>query len=122
MWATALRPLADEGVKTAPTVARSLPWGGATVRPAGAGRSSFNVNGPTLTMPDQNDVTTSHSPRATLGPKAVNAERRRRGHLRELCDEVLASFRVAKSKELISASEHAESKALLAGLTKVSLR
>ena len=122
MWATALRPAADEGLGATPSVARSLPWGGATDRPAGAGRSSFNVNGPTLTMPDQNDVTTSDSSRTTLGPKAVSAERRRRGHLRELCDEVLASFRVAKSKELISASEQAESKALLAGLTKVPLR
>jgi hypothetical protein len=47
----------------------------------------------------------------------VSRDRRERSRLRELCDEVLASFRVAQSRELISEGELAESRALLATMT-----
>lgn len=53
----------------------------------------------------------------TTGPMRVSCERRARGRLRELCDEVLASFRAAQSRELISEGELAESRALLATMT-----
>jgi hypothetical protein len=55
--------------------------------------------------------------RRIAGPMQVSRERRERGRLRELCDEVLASFRVAQSRELISEGELAESRALLATMT-----
>jgi hypothetical protein len=51
------------------------------------------------------------------GPTRVPQDRRQRGRLRELCDEVLASFRVARSRELISEREKAESREMLASLT-----
>ena len=51
------------------------------------------------------------------GPMHVSRDRRERSRLRELCDEVLASFRVAQSRELISEGELAESRALLATMT-----
>ena len=51
------------------------------------------------------------------GPLRVSQDRRERSRLRELCDEVLASFRVAQSRELISERELAESRALLATMT-----
>lgn len=51
------------------------------------------------------------------GPVAVSRERRERSRLRDLCDEVLASFRAAQSQELISEREVVESRALLATMT-----
>ena len=51
------------------------------------------------------------------GPMRVSEERRERSRLRELCDEVLASFRAAHSRELISEHELAESRKLLATMT-----
>jgi hypothetical protein len=36
------------------------------------------------------------------GPIRVASDRRRRTHLRDLCDEVLASFRVASDRDPIS--------------------
>jgi len=59
---------------------------------------------------------------STAGPKRVTRERRERSRLRELCDEVLASFRVAQARELISEGELAESRALLATMTPVLSR
>ena len=56
------------------------------------------------------------------GPVRVNSERRQRSRLRDLCDEVLASFRAAQSRELISADELAESRAMLATMTPVLSR
>lgn len=54
---------------------------------------------------------------STTGPARVSTERRQRGRLRDLCDEVLASFRIARSQELISERELAESRAMLASMT-----
>ncbi len=54
---------------------------------------------------------------STTGPVRVSRDRRERSRLRELCDEVLASFRAAQSRELISENELAESRALLATMT-----
>ena len=48
------------------------------------------------------------------GPKAVRSDRRRRTRLRELCDEVLASFRLASERDPISAEDRAEALTLLA--------
>jgi len=57
------------------------------------------------------------TPTKVTGPVPVKQDRRERSRLRELCDEVLASFRVAQSRELISERELAESRELLATMT-----
>jgi hypothetical protein len=48
------------------------------------------------------------------GPNLVPANRRTRVRLRELCDEVLASFRVARDRDLISDGDRADAQAMLA--------
>ncbi len=64
------------------------------------------------------DTTKSSTSRhAVEGPRPVKQDRRQRGRLRDLCDEVLASFRVARSRELISERELAESREMLASMT-----
>jgi hypothetical protein len=74
-------------------------------------------------MNEMPDITkkSARSP-IVAGPKRVSRERRERSRLRELCDEVLASFRVAQSRELISEGEMAESRALLATMTPALTR
>ena len=52
--------------------------------------------------------------RATPGPRPVTSERRYQMRLRELCDEVLASYRIAADQELFSDAEREEARALLA--------
>ena len=47
-----------------------------------------------------------------VGPKPVGAERRNRYHLRELCDEVLASHRVASDRDLFSDDDRREAQAI----------
>lgn len=68
-------------------------------------------------MSDMRDMTTKCAKTTGTGPVPVSSERRQRSRLRDLCDEVLASFRAAHSKELISEGELAESRALLATMT-----
>ena len=54
------------------------------------------------------------SPSSELsGPRAVRSDRRRRTRLRDLCDEVLASFRLASDRDPISAQDRAEAMTLL---------
>ena len=52
------------------------------------------------------------TPRART--RAINADRRTRMRLRELCDEVLASYRVAKARDLFDETERNEARAVLA--------
>jgi hypothetical protein len=44
-------------------------------------------------------------------------DRRQRARLRELCDEVLASYRVASGSEPLSAQERREARTMLDGFT-----
>jgi len=67
-------------------------------------------------MRDKTNTTVKSVTKVT-GPMPVKQDRRERSRLRDLCDEVLASFRVAQSRELISEQELAESRAMLATLT-----
>ena len=46
----------------------------------------------------------------------MNAERRTRARLRELCDEVLASYRVAQGRDIISEDERREARSILSRL------
>jgi hypothetical protein len=45
------------------------------------------------------------------------ADRRTRLRLRDLCDEVIASFRLASGRDLLSDAERSEARATLARLT-----
>lgn len=62
----------------------------------------------------------SASARPAVGPTPVPSDRRRRARLRDLCDEVLASFRVASERDLFTERDRAEGKALLAIIAPMS--
>ena len=49
--------------------------------------------------------------------RTTPADRRTRLRLRDLCDEVIASFRAASGHELLSDAERAEARATLARVT-----
>jgi hypothetical protein len=57
---------------------------------------------------------------AGAGPSNVPDNRRTRHHLRELCDEVLASYRAAKSRELFAEDERNEARAILARIVPLA--
>lgn len=51
-----------------------------------------------------------------MGPRR-GSDRRLRTRLRELCDEVLASYRVAQGEDLVTPDERQEAEQLLRNLT-----
>lgn len=55
-------------------------------------------------------------PRKSVAARSKSADRRTRLRLRDLCDEVLASYRVARECDLWSAGEREEAKSMLSGL------
>jgi hypothetical protein len=57
---------------------------------------------------------------AGKGPRRVPDNRRTRHHLRELCDEVLASYRAAKSYDLFAEDERDEARAILARIVPLA--
>lgn len=63
-----------------------------------------------ITMSDTNSSRTSR----TMGSAAPAAERRTRLRLRELCDEVLASYRVATGRELFTDADRQAAAKLIA--------
>ena len=67
----------------------------------------------------KNDVANGsiRRPRKTVAARATSADRRTRLRLRDLCDEVLASYRVARECDLWSAAARSEAKRMLSGLT-----
>jgi hypothetical protein len=54
-------------------------------------------------------------------PRSETTDRRRRRHLRDLCDEVLASYRVAAGKDLFSETDRADGRALFAQIAGSSV-
>jgi len=60
-----------------------------------------------------------HSPdrRSSRRPAANSSDRRQKSRLRDLCDEVLASFRVASDRDPISSEDRAAAGQILARLT-----
>ena len=61
-------------------------------------------------------VQTNRSGDASRAPRAINssaADRRQRLHLRELCDEVLASWRTAQGRELFSEEDRRMGRAMV---------
>lgn len=57
-----------------------------------------------------------------LGPQNVPSERRNRRRLRELCDEVIASYRLASDRDVISESERADARVLLSQIAPLTAR
>ena len=55
--------------------------------------------------------------RAPVGPRRGRKERRLRGRLRELCDEVLASYRIAQGADLVTQDERDAAEHMLRSLT-----
>jgi len=56
---------------------------------------------------------TSRASTTLSGPRRVASDRRRRTHLRDLCDEVLASFRLASDRDPISEQDRQAAMELL---------
>ena len=56
----------------------------------------------------------------TVGPRPVSSDRRERRRLRDLCDEVLASFRVASDRDPISEQDRVMAMQLLPRLTPLA--
>lgn len=57
-----------------------------------------------------------------VGPKNVPSERRSHRRLRDLCDEVLASYRLASNRDVISDSDRADARAMLASIAPLTAR
>lgn len=53
-----------------------------------------------------------------MGPRHVTRDRRTHQRLRDLCDEVLASYRVAADKDLFSDADRLEARTLTAKLLR----
>ena len=51
-----------------------------------------------------------------VGPRPVAADRRTRLRLRELCDEVIASYRVATDRDILTENDRAAARVLLQGV------
>jgi hypothetical protein len=62
-------------------------------------------------------VSNGHAP---VGPRPVADNRRTRHRLRELCDEVLASYRAAHARELFAEDERNEARAVLARIVPLA--
>lgn len=56
-----------------------------------------------------------------VGPKSVSSDRRNRRRLRELCDEVLASYRIASDRDVITESDRADARLVLASIAPLGL-
>jgi hypothetical protein len=54
-----------------------------------------------------------------MGPQAVSADRRHRSRLRKLCDEVLASYRIAAGDDLFSDSDRATARAITSAVAPI---
>ena len=72
----------------------------------------LNRNYGTPMMPS----TSQSGARAARGPRRNNQDRRSRGRLRELCDEVLASYRIAQGEDLVTAEDREVADQLLRNL------
>jgi hypothetical protein len=57
------------------------------------------------------------SRRGNRGPRRNSSDRRTRGRLRELCDEVLASYRLAQGEDLMTSEDREVAHQMLRSLT-----
>ena len=78
---------------------------GSTLLPAKASNVPYKT-----TMRTSTRVSPSSNP---AGPRPARSDRRQRNRLRDLCDEVLASFRLASDRDPISEQDRAAAMTLL---------
>ena len=64
-----------------------------------------------------NSSTAQKVRRGMSGPRRGRGDRRFRGRLRELCDEVLASYRVAQGEDFVTSDERDEAEQVLRAMT-----
>jgi hypothetical protein len=64
-----------------------------------------------------NSEMSARGSRGPRGQRRQGGDRRTHGRLREVCDEVLASYRLAQGEDLLSAEERHSAEELLKGLT-----
>lgn len=64
---------------------------------------------------------TSSNRSRTVGPQGVPSDRRSRRHLRDLCDEVLASYRIASDRDVISDADRADARMILAQVAPLGI-
>lgn len=55
--------------------------------------------------------------RGPRGPRRASSDRRTRSRLRELCDEVLASYRIAQGQDLVTSEDRQAAEQVLRTLT-----
>jgi hypothetical protein len=55
--------------------------------------------------------------RGSRGPRRQRGDRRTHGRLRELCDEVLASYRIAQGEDLVTDDDRQAAQQVLRSLT-----
>ena len=65
---------------------------------------------------------TNRAARGAKGAGRDGNERRTRNRLRELCDEVLASYRIAQGQDLVTAEDREAANQLLRSLTPRAAR
>ena len=63
----------------------------------------------------------TNSNRTRTGPQGVAADRRSRRRLRDLCDEVLASYRVASDRDVITDADRADARMILSSIAPLGL-
>ena len=60
--------------------------------------------------------------RGSRGPRRNRSDRRTRSRLRELCDEVLASYRLAQGQDIVTEEDREAAVQVLRGLTPTVAR
>lgn len=60
--------------------------------------------------------------RSSRGPRRNRSDRRTHGRLRELCDEVLASYRLAQGQDVVTPEDREVAEQVLRGLTPIVAR
>lgn len=66
-----------------------------------------------MTPSHSSSSSSSRRSQSSSGPRPVAADRRTRLRLRELCDEVIASYRVATDRDIFTENDRAAARALL---------
>jgi hypothetical protein len=57
----------------------------------------------------------------SMGLQGLSPDRRSRRHLRELCDEVLASYRIASGRDFITDADRADARMILSRVAPLAV-
>ena len=105
MWATSTGSATPAGTGLV-VVARTLPWR----------EVHFDRHFRTVMRTNESRSSTSSSTRGATTP----ADRRRRTRLRDLCDEVLASYRMARQADPFTDQDRAQGRAIFSSIVRAS--